>query len=99
MNANWRSTNTPNVVWINTDMHRCTQMEDDTAYPLELGQGRHATNPVPRVSMFCGKPIEQVTEEDVDNTTRAIFWRSYTATVALVILCVVILANWPTGGQ
>lgn len=99
MNANWRSTNSRNVVYINPDLHRATLLDEDVSYPLELGQGRHATNPVPRVSMFAGKPIEQVTEEDVDNTTRAIFWRSYTATVALVILCVVILANWPTGGQ
>lgn len=35
--------------------------EMDNVVPLrpldaELGQGRHATNPVPRVSMFCGKP-------------------------------------------
>lgn len=36
MKANWRSTNSPNVVYIDTTMHRVTltAMEDTTAYPL-----------------------------------------------------------------
>jgi len=63
-NANWRSTNSPNVVWINTELHRCTQMEENVSYPLdELGQGRKSKTPVPAFSMFAGTP----TEQDVDS--------------------------------
>jgi hypothetical protein len=92
MKANWRSSNSPNVVWINTEMHRCTQMDEDVSYPIdELGQRRNCKTPVPRYSMFAGTP----SQEDVDATTRAIFWRSYAAVVALTVMCVVILANWP----
>jgi hypothetical protein len=87
MTANWKSTETPNVVYL----HRATLLDEDVSYPLELGQGRNATNPVPKYSMFAGKPDQ----EDVDSVTRAIFWRSYTAAVALTLVCVVILANWP----
>jgi len=93
MKADWRSTNTPNVVYINTDLHRATLLDEDVTYPIdaELGQGRNCKTPVPAFSMMAGKPDQ----EDVDRNTRAIFWRSYTATAALVIVCVVILANWP----
>ena len=92
MNANWRSTNTPNVVYINTDLHRATLLDEDVSYPIEdLRQGRDCKTPAPALSMFAGKPDQ----DDVDSNTRAIFWRSYIATVALVITCVVILANWP----
>jgi hypothetical protein len=84
--------NSTNVVWIDTSLHRCTQMEEDVSYPIEdLRQGRDSQTPVPAFSMFAGKPDQ----DDLDKETRAIFWRSYTATVALVILCVVVLANWP----
>lgn len=84
--------NSATVVWINTATHRCTAMDEDVAYPLETrNQGRDASNPVPAFSMLAGKPDQ----DDVDSTTRAIFWRSYTATVALILVCVVILANWP----
>lgn len=55
--ANWRSTNSPNVIWVDTRNRRGMVMEDDTSYHAEtLNQGRDATNPVPRVSMFAGKP-------------------------------------------
>jgi hypothetical protein len=84
--------NSTNVIWIDTSMHRCTAMEEDVSYPIEdLRQGRDCTNRVPRYSMLAGKPDQ----DDVDTEARAIFWQSYTATVALVALCVVILANWP----
>jgi hypothetical protein len=91
-NANWRSTSTPNVLYINTDLHRATLLDEDVRYPIEdLRQGRDCQTPVPKFSMLAGKPDQ----DDVDDNTRAIFWRSYTATVALVLVCVVILANWP----
>lgn len=60
----WRSTNSPNVIWVDTRMHRCTEMEADFRYPIdaELGQGRHAKNRIPRISMYAGIP----STEDVD---------------------------------
>ncbi len=64
MNANWRSTRSPNVVYINTDLHRATLLDENVSYPLdELGQGRNSTTPVPAFSMYAGTP----TEEDVDS--------------------------------
>lgn len=57
MKANWRSTNSPNVVFINTDLHRATLLDEDVTYPHQtLDQGRSATNPVGRYSMLAGKP-------------------------------------------
>lgn len=83
--------NSTNVVWINTELHRCTQMEDDTSYHVEtLNQGRDAANPVPKFSMYAGKPVEVE-----GNEVRAMFWQTYAAIVALTVVCVVILANWP----
>lgn len=69
--------------------------ELDNATPMrrseDYHQGRDATNRVPHFSPMSGKPDQ----DDVDTEARAIFWQSYTATLALVALCVVILANWP----
>jgi hypothetical protein len=86
--------NSTTAVWIDTSMHRATmcEMDANVRYPIEdMRQGRDSQTPVPRFSMLAGKPDQ----DDVDNEARAIFWRSYTATLALVALCVVILANWP----
>lgn len=84
--------NSTNIVWVDTHRVTLAEYEADVSYHSdELGQGDNATNPVPAFSMYAGKPDQ----DDVDSNTRAIFWRSYTATVALVIVCVILLANWP----
>lgn len=57
MKANWRSTNSPNVVFINTDLHRATLLDEDVSYhPEDLRQGRDCQTPVARYSMLAGKP-------------------------------------------
>lgn len=86
MNANWRSTNSPNVVYINTDLHRATLLDEDVTYPLELGQGRYATNPVPGISMYAGEP--EFTE--ADNKLRATVWRIYSVIVLALVAAAVI---------
>jgi hypothetical protein len=92
MKANWRSTNSPNVVFINTDLHRATLLDEDVSYPIEdLRQGRDCKTPVPAFSILAGEP--QRTREDDD--FRAVFWQSYIAVVALTLVSVVILACWP----
>jgi anti-sigma-K factor RskA len=84
--------NSTNVLWIDTHRVTLAEFEADVSYPLEtLHQGRDAQNRVPHFSPMSGKPDQ----DDVDNEARAIFWRSYVATLALVALCAVILANWP----
>jgi hypothetical protein len=35
--------NRTNVVWINTELHRCTAMEEDVSYPLESRSPTPAT--------------------------------------------------------
>lgn len=71
---------------------QASELDATVSYHFEdLHQGRDAQNRVPHFSPMSGKPDQ----EDVDNEARAIFWRSYTATLALVALCVLILANWP----
>jgi len=90
MTANWKSTSTPNIVYINTDLHRATLLDEDVSYPLELGQGRNATNPVPAFSMYAGKPVEAPKW----NKAALLFWAGYWAIFWLSI-CAAILACWP----
>lgn len=83
------SRNSTKVVRIDT--HRLTAMEENVSYPIEdLRQGRDCKNPVPKCSMYAGKPVEVE-----GNEVRAMFWQTYAAIVALTVVCVVILANWP----
>lgn len=75
--------NTPKVVFINTDLHRATLLDEDVSYPIEdLRQGRDATNPVPKFSMLAGKPIDD--EEARENAARALFWQYYVGSLALI---------------
>lgn len=55
--------NSVQTYWVDTHRVTLAEYESDVAYPLdaELGQGRHAKNRVPRISMYAGIP----TAEDV----------------------------------
>jgi hypothetical protein len=94
MRANWRSTNTPNVVYINTDLHRATLLDEDVSYPIdaELGQGRNCKTPVPAFSMMAGKPVAAPKL----NKAALLFWSGYWAVLGLSVTAA-ILAIWPRG--
>jgi hypothetical protein len=82
MTANWRSTETPNVVYL----HRATLLDEDVSYPLELGQGRNAKNPIPAFSMYAGEP--EFTE--ADNKLRATVWRIYSLVIAAMVIAAIV---------
>lgn len=85
--------NSTNVVWINTELHRCTAMEEDVSYPHDMRQGRDCQTPVPRYSILAGKPVED--EEEMDNAVRGLFWRTYFAAGVLLGVCAFLMAVWP----
>lgn len=83
--------NSTNVCWIDTSLHRCTQMEEDVSYHAEdMRQGRDCLTPVGRYSILAGKPLRS----EYDNTVRAAVWAFYLATL-LTAACAVVLAYWP----
>ncbi len=76
--------NSTNVVRIDT--HRLTAMEEDVRYPIDMHQGRSATNPVPAISMLAGKPMER---PSLSSLTRwALFWAAVWLAVGGAILAV-----------
>jgi hypothetical protein len=84
MTANWKSTETPNVVYL----HRATLLDEDVSYPLELGQGRNAKNPVPAFSMYAGKPVEAPKWNKAALFFWLVYWAIFGVSVSAAIVAV-----------
>ncbi len=83
--------NSTQVCWVDTHRVTLAEYEADISYNAEdLRQGRDATNSVPRVSMYAGKPIE----DPKLNKAALLFWGVYWAIFGLS-LCAALLAVWP----
>ncbi len=74
--------NSQKVVWIETKLHRATEMEG--CLPPSTGNYRDATNRVPAISMFAGQP-DEFTQADRD--FRATAWK---------VIAVVLTILWAT---
>ena len=84
--------NSTQTVYVNTELHRATLLDEDVTYPIEtLSQGRDATNKVPAFSMYSGEPESSPDDDEV----RRMLWQSYFLAITTLAVCAFLLAVWP----
>jgi hypothetical protein len=65
-------------VYINTDLHRATLLDEDVAFPLDN----------PGAWMAAHKPFDS--EEEEEKAARALFWWTYFGCIGLIALLLMV---------